>query len=143
MQISISGGRFALERLPARSGWLYVMEGQAFIQRAGTAVSVMIQAGEMVFLNQEQQPHPVTYDPVVIAALHLNDEAPIAPAWQPSLEAQVRDRLARIGIGTAQIVTYITYFMEVLALLVMFLQAVNWVIKKNKKEIKRDKTRSN
>ena len=143
MQISISGGRFALERLPARSGWLYVMEGQAFIQRAGTAVSVMIQAGEMVFLNQEQQPHPVTYDPVVIAALHLNDEAPIAPAWQPSLEAQVRDRLARIGIGTAQIVTYITYFMEVLALLVMFLLAVNWVIKKNKKEIKRDKTRSN
>jgi len=137
LQITIPGGQFALERLPARYGWLYVMDGQASIQRAGTVGSITVQAGEMVFLSQEQEPHPVPYDPVVAGALRLNGEVPIVPAWQPSLGAQVRDRLARIGIGTAQTVTFITYLLEVLALLAMPLFAVNWIIK-NRKEKKRD-----
>ena len=133
MQITIPGGKFALERLPARSGWLYVMDGRASIERASTGEPVTVQAGEMVFISREQEPHPVPYDPVVARALRLNGEVPIVPAWQPSLGAQVRDRLARIGIGTVQTVTFITYFMEVLALLAIPLLAVNWVIQKKKK----------
>jgi WD40 repeat protein len=134
MQITIPGGQFALERLPARSGWLYVMEGQAFIQQADSAEAVAVQAGEMVFLSQKQEPHPVLYDPVVVSALRLNSEVPIQPVWQLSLGAQVRDRLAKIGIGTAQFVTFITYFIEVLALLAIPLLAVNWLIRKRKEK---------
>lgn len=138
IQITIPGGRFALERLPDRSGWLYMMEGQANIQRTDTSGSIPVEAGEMVLLSQGGAPNPVKYDPVVVKALRINGEVPIAPVWQPSLSAQMRDRLARIGIGTAQIVTFITYFMEVLALLSVPLIGVIWIIKKNKKETKRD-----
>jgi len=138
IEITILGGQFALERLPARSGWLYLMKGQASIQRAGKVGAVTVKAGEMILLNQEQELHPVPYDPVIAGALHLNSEVPIIPAWQPSLSAQVRDRLARIGIGTAQAVTFITYLMEVLALLAMFILAVKWIINKKRKAKKRD-----
>ena len=134
IQISIPGGQFALESLPARPGWLYIMHGEAFIQQAGTAGSITLQAGEMALLSQAQQPRPVPYDPVVAGALLLTNEVPIDPAWQPSLAAQVRDRLARFGIGTAQAVTFITYLMEVIALLVMVFLAVKWILNMKRKE---------
>jgi len=139
IDITIPGGQFALERLPASFGWLYVMKGQASIQRAGTVRSVTVKAGEMVLLSQEQELHPVPYDPVIAGALHLEIEVPIIPTWQPSLSAQVRDRLARIGIGTAQAVTLITYLMEVLALLAICFMAVKWVINFKRKENKSGK----
>lgn len=138
MLIAIPGGQFALERLPSQSGWLYIIDGQASIQRAGTDKSIPVKAGDMVYLDQDQASHPVPYDPVVVGALRLNGEVPIQPAWQPSLGAQIRDRLARFGIGTAQTVTFITYLIEVLALLAMLLLVVHWVIKKNRKDKKRD-----
>jgi hypothetical protein len=142
IQITIPRGQFALECLPAQSGWLYMMDGQASIQQAGTSEPIPVQAGEMVYLSQEQEAHPVPYDPVVVGALRLDGEVPIQTAWQLSLGAQVRDRLARIGIGTAQTVTFVTYFMEVLALLLMLILAINWMIKKNRKDKKSDQTLS-
>jgi len=143
LQITFARGQFAMERLPARSGWLYVMDGQASIQRPGPVDPIPVKAGEMVYLSQEQVPHPVSYDPVVAGALRLVAKAPIQPDWQPSLGAKVRDRLSRIGIGTAQTMTFITYFMDVLALLVMVILAINWMIKKNRKDKTRDQNNSN
>ena len=129
MQISLPAGQFALERLPGQPAWLYLISGQASIQQSGAALSIPVKAGQMVLLNPGQLPVPVPYDPVVSGALHAANLAPLSPVWQPSLSAQLRDRLARIGIGTAQAVTFITYLMEVLALLAMGFLAVKWVIK--------------
>jgi len=137
-QITIAGGQFALERLPARAGWLYMTDGQATVQMDGIVEPIPVQAGEMLLLSQDQESHPVPYDPIVVGTLHLNGEGPIQPTWQPSLGTQVRDWLSRIGIGTAQSLTFITYFVEVLALLVMLLLVINWAIKKNRKDKKRD-----
>jgi hypothetical protein len=138
LQITIPGGQFALERLPASSGWLYVMDGQASIQKGGTGEAIPIRAGEMSFLSQEQDPMAIAYDPVIVDALNLDGKVPIQPAWQMSLNAIVRDRLARIGIGTAQTVTFITYLIEILAILVMLLLGINWIIKKNRKDTIRE-----
>ncbi len=138
LQITIPEGQFALERLAAQDGWLYVIDGKATLQETGTGKPIVIQAGEMAHLSQEQEPLPVSYDPVVVGALRAKGESPVQPLWQPSLSAQVRDRLAKIGIGTAQLVTFITYFIEVLALMAFVLSAVNWVFKKNRKDKKRD-----
>ena len=129
MQISLPAGHFALERLPAGPAFLYIMAGQASIQQTGTTLSIPVQAGQMVLLSQGQVPAPVPYDPVAAWVFHAASAAPVSPFWQPGLGAQLRDRLARIGIGTAQAVTFITYLMEVLALLAMGFLAVKWVIK--------------
>lgn len=134
IQIRIPQGHFAMERLPAREGWLYVLDGTAEIQHAGGGAATTVKAGEMIFLSQEKAYLPVQYDPVVVSALRQGGEIPIQPAWQSSLSAQVRDRLARIGIGTAQAMTFITYFMEILALLGMVVLAVKWVVKKDRKD---------
>jgi hypothetical protein len=132
------GGKFALERLPAQSGWLYMMEGQANIVRVSAAGSILVKAGEMVNLSPDNEPQPVPYDPVVVRALRGKGEMPILNIWQATLAAQLRDRLARIGIGSAQVVTFIANIMEVLALLAIPFLGVNWVIRKKKSEKKRD-----
>jgi len=137
-KITIPSGKFALERLPDQSSWLYMTDGQASIQQIDRDGNTLVEAGEMVLLRQGQEPNPVKYEPVVVQALRVDTQIPIVPTWQSSLNAQFRDRLARIGIGTAQIITFITYFMEVLALLVIPLLGVNWIIQKIKKEKKRE-----
>jgi hypothetical protein len=142
-KITIPSGKFALEGLPDRPSWLYMKDGQASIQQAGKGGSILVNAGEMVLLSQGLEPQTVNYDPVVIDALRVDFQVPIVPTWQPSLSAQFRDRMARIGIGTAQIVTFITYVIEVLAILAIPFLGVNWLIQKKKKEKKRDRIQSN
>jgi hypothetical protein len=48
---------------------------------------------------------------MVIEALHAGTASPLRAEWEPALAARVRDRLALLGIGTAQAVTFITYVM--------------------------------
>ena len=58
IQITISGGKFALERLPAQAAWLYVMEGEASIRQGETTPPAIVQAGEMVYLDPKHKPQP-------------------------------------------------------------------------------------
>jgi uncharacterized protein with WD repeat len=128
LKIEMTTAKFALERRHALPTWLNVMDGQASITWKSSKAPVIVGSGQMVYLHLGLQPQPVPYDPVVVDALRINNDVPIDPTWQPSVNAQVRDRLARIGIGTAQLVTYITYFMEVIALLVLLFFAINWLV---------------
>jgi hypothetical protein len=75
-------------------------------------------AGKVVQLNEDKDPSPVPYDLV----------------WQPSLNAKLHQEVVRIGICTPQAVTFITYFMEISALLVILIVTLQWFIKKKNKE---------
>lgn len=58
----------------------------------------------------------VPLDPVVISALAPGVEQAPAPVWEPSPSAQLRDRLALLGVTTAQVMTFATYLLAVAAL---------------------------
>ena len=137
-RISISDGSFALERIPAQSGWLYLLGGSADIISEADDKSIMLQSGEMVRLNIGQAPQPVKQDQMVVSAIHSNNENPITPVWQPDLLTRINDQFARIGIGTVQTITFITYILEVLFLLTILILSVNWLIQKTRKEKKSD-----
>ena len=139
MQIQIPGGGFALERLPAQPAWLYVFEGEASIWQGETTSPVIVQAGEMVYLSSNHQPQPSSYDPIVVHALRTDESPAVNPVWQPSLSAQIRDRLAQAGIGTAQIMTFITYLLALLILCIFPIIIVKSYIK-NRREGKHDKS---
>ena len=139
IQITIPGGGFALERLPAQAAWLYVFEGEATIQQGDNALPVTVQAGEMAYLSSNHKPQPSSYDPIVVRALRTDESPAVNPVWQPSLSAQFRDRLARAGIGTAQFMTFITYVMALLILCILPVVTVKWLINRNK-EKKHDKS---
>jgi len=72
----------------------------------------------------------VDYDPMVAQALHPAEESPLSPSWQPSLSAQIRNRLALAGTSAAQAVTLITYSLIILLVLVFPFAGLYWWIKR-------------
>jgi type VI protein secretion system component VasF len=72
----------------------------------------------------------VDYDSVVTQALHPTAESPLSPQWQPSLSAQIRNRLALAGIGAAQVVTFVTYSSMMLLVLIFPFVGLYWWMKR-------------
>lgn len=114
-QITLTRGSFALEYHPARGGWLYLFEGEALI-RTRDGQEVPVRAGEMVFLSEQNLPIPVAHEGTLVVSLPRGDETLLPAKWEPSLPAQIRDRLAQIGINIAQAVTFVTYIVVLIVI---------------------------
>lgn len=119
------GGAFALERIPEKGSWLYVLEGTATVSRAQEAPT-HVQEGQMLALLPDGQQHPVPLAMTTVERLHGAADLVPPPTWQPALSAQVRDRLARVGVSIAQLVTFITYISILLSLLMIPLLLQYW-----------------
>jgi hypothetical protein len=131
--ISIQSGTFALERLPGQSTWLYMFEGEANVHSASDVqLGVSLSANSMMILSDNGELIPVPFDAAVVAALHNGSVSPLLPAWEPALGAQLRDRVALMGINAAQFITLITYLMVIVSLLIIPLVGVLWWVKHTK-----------
>lgn len=115
-EIAVAAGRFALEYLPGNRGWLYVFDGEAELQDRQSGESVAVAAGEMVNLFNDEGLKAVPYDPLVHRTLNGSAAAPMAPQWEPSLSALIRNRAGVLGIGAVQLITFVTYFLVLLSL---------------------------
>ncbi|HUV13104.1 MAG TPA: hypothetical protein VMY18_05640, partial [Acidobacteriota bacterium] len=122
--IELGKADFSIEFLPGEQAWLFVSEGEVKLRPIGGEETIIVSAGSMANLLHGGQVQSVPMDPVVIAALHSDATAQINPNWEPTLKAQIRDRLARLGVGSAQVVTFVTYFFVLLGVLVIPLSAV-------------------
>lgn len=127
----LTNGKFALELIPGKPGWFYIFEGEAFIYMQNHEKYIPIHAGQMVYLDSTQKPVPVTYEPIVVDAIHSTANFTLPHVWEPSLGAQIRDRSARAGIGTAQLVTLVTYFAVLTSIVVFPLIGLYWGLKHN------------
>ncbi|MCC6187406.1 MAG: carboxypeptidase regulatory-like domain-containing protein, partial [Anaerolineales bacterium] len=125
--IEVPGGLFALENQPGQSAWFYLFEGTAEAYRAADpARRVYLAAGQMLALTASGELAAVPLDPVVMQALHPGARAPLPAIWEPNLEAQVRDRLALLGVTTAQVVTFATYSLSIAALATLPVAGAIW-----------------
>ncbi|MBI5650042.1 MAG: carboxypeptidase regulatory-like domain-containing protein [Chloroflexi bacterium] len=121
--ISLPAGKFAVEYFPDRDvAWFYLIEGAATVRAKNETT---LRAGEMLALaNARLTPAPLNAN--VIAALHPTNISPLAPTWEPSLDARARDQLAQMGISVAQATTFVTYSIIVLILILSPLSAGIW-----------------
>jgi len=129
-QITVPAGSFALERLPAQDAWFYLFDGEARVQPSDGRTPIEMGAGQMVRIAAGGPIQAVDYDPMVAQALHPAEESPLSPSWQPSLSAQIRNRLALAGTSAAQAVTLITYSLIILLVLVFPFAGLYWWIKR-------------
>jgi len=125
-------GRFALLYLPGEQAWLYQFEGRTQIKPPNSPELITVQSGQMINLLNEAGFQAVSYNPVVVAAMSPNTTPPIQPVWEPTFSARLRDQLAQVGINTAQIITFVTYFIVLLSLFLIPITAVylRWQRKK-------------
>lgn len=120
-QISLRNGSFALQYLPSGEGWLYLFEGEALL-RTTDDHEVPLRSGEMAALSAGGIPVP--YEATVVAAFQRGQKSPLLHQWEPSLEAQFRDRLAQIGINIAQVITFVTYTLVLIAIVVFVIGGI-------------------
>ncbi|MBL1172697.1 MAG: WD40 repeat domain-containing protein [Chloroflexi bacterium] len=139
-QLELTNGTFALEYLPPEGGWLYVLTGQGVIQAEGLP-DIQVKSGEMVFLQSGVNAQPVLLEPSVLAILKNVDQPPISPTWEPGLGTQITNRLAQFGIGFMQIITFITYLIVLVFLVIIIYRTIYWLIKERKNS--RSNRRSN
>jgi hypothetical protein len=124
-EIIIAQGKFAIEYLPPNSsGWLYILDGNATVQSYWNPKPLTVRAAEMVAMIEQSRWSAVPIDATAIATLQPENASPIEPIWEATLEAQVRDRLAQMGIGTAQIITLITYSLVILVFVIAPLMVI-------------------
>lgn len=138
--IAIERGAFALEYRPNLRSWFYLLAGEARVWSADDMTPLQLQANQMINLQRNDRGdfEVVAFNPLVVRALQPSYSSSPSPlVWEPTLKAQIRDRLARIGIGTAQIVTFLTYFLGVLSIAVVPLLFLYWQWRQNRSAMTR------
>jgi hypothetical protein len=124
--IEVAGGAFALEAVAGQVAWLYVFEGTAQVSRAADAAERLVLAGgEMLALPAGGDLVAVPIEAVVVQALRAEALA-LPVVWEPSVGAQVRNRLALVGVTTAQVATLVTYVLAIGALLALPIAGLAW-----------------
>lgn len=130
MELIISSGGFALEKPENGDAWLYVYQGSAQIALRETTNLIAVKAGEMIALIEDAVPIPLNAS--IAAGLHPElDEAPVPEVNEPSLKAQVKNMLVKMGSTAAQVTTLTVYIVS-LAVVIGIPLAVLFFRKKHK-----------
>ncbi len=133
-EITIPSGQFALEQPAGKIGWLYLYAGTARVQLPGGTASVALGTGQMIALDEGAS--PLKMEPTLASALHLAlEEVPIASDSQPPLRVRLQNWLMKGGIDVAKIVTFVTYFLALLALIGLPLSVLFWWTGSKRKHI--------
>jgi len=133
--ISLAGGKFAVEYLSAMGrGWLVVLEGEALLSGANMVETVPVSAGQMTLLMEGRTPGPIPYDAVVLAALRGDESGLVQAVPEPTLMDRVREQIARAGMGTAQVLTLVTYAFILVSLILIPLLGLYSFIRKSRKK---------
>jgi sugar lactone lactonase YvrE len=133
-EISIPSGQFALERPVGQTAWFYLYAGTASVNLSGSTHPISLQAGQMVAL--EAGAVPLRMDATIADALHPKlDEVPVSQNSQPSLAVRLQNWLLRGGIGAAQIITFVTYFLALIALIGLLFSVIFWLIRGKRSQI--------
>lgn len=123
LQIQLMRGTFAVEYSPLQGGWLYVSDGEAILQ-TNDGQEVRVTSGQMTALSEQFAPIAVPFEEAVFIHLNSRGESVLPHKWEPSLEAQIRDRLARIGINIAQSITFVTYSLVLIVIVTFSIWAI-------------------
>ncbi len=125
IDISVEPGSFALEYLPERAMWFYLVRGTATVCSTRSSAQAVAHSGEMVRLADPTQLSAVPLDPEGLALLRPPDRSPLEDTWEPAPSAQARDYLAQMGISVAQSFTFAAFALAALAIFVIPI-AVIW-----------------
>jgi hypothetical protein len=125
-EVVLSDASFSIEYIPGQHAWLYMNEGSAQINPTGGSEITVVESDQMINLLNDGELTAVPLDPVVIEALREDSDPPIPITWEPSLGSRIRAGLSRVGVGTVQMVTFVTYFLVSLGVLLIPFLAVYW-----------------
>lgn len=132
MEIVLHEGQFALQGLPEEIAWLILLDGQAELRSKRTGEVRSLLPGSLTALSRNDDLVSMPYEPALQIALGIANRSPISPSWKPGTMQRIQEELAKAGVGTAQMVTFITYIIAISSLGVAPLTILLWWWKRRK-----------
>jgi len=78
------------------------------------------------------------YNPTVFSAFHTLDEAPLAPAWKLPSSKILQNSAIKISVGTAQLITFITYVLILLSVVGIPVTKIYSEIRRHNRPVKKE-----
>jgi len=136
-EIRWSSGRFALEKLPNQAARFYLLDGEAAVRSNRLDQSIGIQPGSMVVVQEDGRVSVLANNTAVSALLNPVTETLLSPVWEPGLYTMLQNSLAKFGLSTIQVVTFITYSLILIAIVGIPLITIYFVIMRRGRSAKR------
>ncbi len=114
--IKWSSGKFAIERLPNQTTWLYLLDGSAEIKAHNSEDVILVQPGMMVAIPEKGQIVSIPYNRNLVSALKHSTETISDIVWEPTWNDNFQSYLGKFAVGTAQLVTFSTYSLILLSM---------------------------
>ena len=132
-EITLNVGRFAAQVIPGLTPLFLLMEGEGTFQKDSTLVPSTIKPGTMIHLDSQSGYPLYPIEPIFTSHFLATNKLPVAIKYEPSLKAQLLNKLALIGIDAAKLVTFVTYtFVFISIMLYPFILLIRWIRKKTK-----------
>lgn len=132
-EIRLSNGYFAMERPISGITKFYLFKnGKAEVRSKLSGEILVLQSGNMVLFLKDGHLSELPYIPEKILALGTGDILPFSPVWKLSFSEQILTNLSKMSIGTAQMVTLITYIIAISSLGIVAWLIIKWWLKRGK-----------
>ncbi|MFZ5857937.1 MAG: WD40 repeat domain-containing protein [Chloroflexota bacterium] len=131
--IRVDGGRFAVQRLPGGTAWFHLFEGGAEVRSNRNDTTLMLLPGDVVALSEKNDMQPITYRDGMVQIIEGIGSSPLSPVWKPTLAERIGSKMEEFGVGSAQIITFITYIITLLSLVGFLLFLLKWLFKQRER----------
>lgn len=130
VEVRMNEGSFALEALAGRPPIFYLISGSADLVGRSRVEPVRVSGGQMVSLETLKA---MPLSTAAVTAGEVIAARPPDATWQPGPGARLRAQLVLLGIGSAQVVTFITYILGALSVVGGPILLVFLLIRRRKK----------
>lgn len=131
-------GRFALEHLPNQTTRFYLLDGVAEIITEQAEEKKIVLPGTVVTIQENGGIEEASYNSTVFSAFHTLDEAPLARAWKLSSSKILQNSAIKISVGTAQLITFITYVLILLSVVGIPVTKIYSEIRRRNRPVKKE-----
>ena len=134
-EIMIEPGQFAIEKPVTGTSWLYVYVGSAEVKYPQALAAVHLEAGQMIALVNGASVLPM--NSTVALAYHPKlNKLSVANSIEPTLSARLQSFLVVTGIGAMQTITFLTYLVSLVILIVAPIMGILFYLKKSKEKVR-------
>ena len=119
VRIRLENGRFAIQELPGLTSLFVLLEGNGAIQRTPSSAWIPIEPGSLILLGEGIDESVIPIESTLISRYFSTNSSPITTMYEPTFMAAVISRLALLGIDAAKIITFVTYVLILLSIILL------------------------
>lgn len=127
LRIQLENGRFALQNLPGLTQFFILIEGSGSIQPTSSSSWSPIPTGTLILLENQPDLVMMPIESTLITHYLRSNISPIMTSFEPTFIESVLSRLALLGIDAAKLITFVTYAIVLISIMLLpIIMLIRW-----------------